>query len=384
MKLPESSYVLVGRCLAPALDDDRRDALRQALQRTAIRWEDLLAEADRQHAAPLLYVRLKGHGLLDLLPAGLAAYLARRTAANRARNRKLQQELAAVLDRLAAHDIPVLLLKGAATLADKLYADSGARLIADLDLLIPRNRVAQARALLLETGYEEDAEAPRRDGSLALDAAHCHLAALRHPDKQTVIDLHSKVAYGQSGRVIALVEAWQAPGTGAIDSRPVHYLNPTLRLLNNALHATLRHLEFLYGRLALSDLAEFAALWHRYGEEIDRAILFTAVEKHHLQSEFTTYVQMANLLMCTEFRLSMDINTALHTRRILATAGRQYTSPVANAIKQAYDKVYYLSRLPRWAKQNVVHGDGDTPNWKRFGTMVGGLFNTSFKENAKL
>ncbi len=101
-------------------------------------------------------MRLKKHGLLDMLPADLQTYLAHRTAANRVRNHRLKNELASIIALLAAKRIPVLLLKGAATFTDRLYADDGARLMQDLDLLIPEDQVERAQRILIDTGYTAD------------------------------------------------------------------------------------------------------------------------------------------------------------------------------------------------------------------------------------
>jgi hypothetical protein len=314
----------------------------------------------------------------------LQTYLAHLTAANRARNRELQTELAAVARRLAAHDIPVLLLKGAATFTDDLYADDGARLMSDLDLLIPEDRVHQAQNLLIAEGFVENPEDRRKYDTFPLMARHSHLAPLHHPAQKAVIELHYKVAYGQSGRVISAEEAWAASVAAAIDGTPVRVLNPTLRLLHNALHAALPHLEFLRGHFVLRDLAEFAALAHRYGPAIDRAALFKRIERHCLHSEFATYARISHLLMRTNFKLTRDISTAVHTRRILINGSNGKPAGIRKLTRKALSKAYYLARLPRWSWQNVVYGDETTSNWRRLGGMIGGFLNSRFRENAKL
>jgi hypothetical protein len=384
MKLPDTAYVLVGRCLAPALTNGKKQALADALARPEIRWEDLLAEANRQHATPLWYVRLAAHGLLGLLPKDLQTYLAQLTAANRARNRQLKTELAAIARLLAAHDIAVLLLKGAATFADGLYADDGARLMSDLDLLIPEDQVHQAQQLLIAEGYVEDPGDRRKYDAFPLMARHSHLASLHHPAKTAVIELHYRVAYGQSGRVINAEEAWEASMAAEIDGTPVRVLSPTLRLLHNALHAALPHLEFLRGRFALQDLAEFAALAHRYGPAIDRAALFERIERHRLHSEFATYARISHLLMRTGFKLTRDISTVVHTRRILMIGRNETPSGLTALAQKALAGAYYFSRLPKWTWQNVVYGDEHTSNWRRFGGLIGGFFDSRFRQNAKL
>ncbi len=62
------------------------------------------------------------------------------------------EQLDAIVRALASRGIPVALLKGAA-MGRTVYDSPAARLVNDLDLLIPSDRVDEARAALLGLGY---------------------------------------------------------------------------------------------------------------------------------------------------------------------------------------------------------------------------------------
>jgi Uncharacterised nucleotidyltransferase len=103
-----------------------------------------------------------------------------------------QMKLAAalpVLRQLAGTGVPVCLLKGAGLIAGGHLA-AGERFIRDVDVLVPRSRIAEAVAILLAAGWKaERYDSPEQVFSLGFP--RCHALAFRsegHPDD--AIDLH--------------------------------------------------------------------------------------------------------------------------------------------------------------------------------------------------
>jgi hypothetical protein len=363
--LPDTAYVLVGRCLAPSLTDIQRDELARDLARPGIRWEILLAEANRQQATPLWYARLQEHDLLGRLPDDLTAYLAQLHAANNERNRMLRDELVAILTLFNTAGIPVILLKGAATFADQLYADNGARLMADLDLLVPKAQVREAERLLMMKGYVDDPQDRRHLDVWPASARHGHIATLLHLRKKSAVELHYNVAYGQTGRILTVEDATTAAVVGTLRDRAVAWLSPDHRLLHNALHATLPHREFQQGRVRLSDLAEFAALAARYAEDIALERFWSVIRRHGLITTVGVYVLMARLLMRSVVKTRDITETSWHRARLL----RDSPAALENAdrwkamrpicwrtVSLIYDRLF----LPAWVWRNVCYGDSLT------------------------
>lgn len=384
LALPDTAYVLVGRCLAPSLTDIQKDELALHLARPAICWEALLAEANRQHATPLWYARLKEHGLLAHLPADLTAYLAQLHAANRARNQKLRDELAMILAIFNARGIPVLLLKGAATFADELYADDGARLMGDMDLLVPEASLREAERLLLMEGYLDDPQDRRHLDVWPASARHGHIATLLHMKKKTAVELHYKVAYGQTGRILSAEAAWAAALSGTFRENTAFCLYPHHRLLHNALHATLPHREFLQGKLRLSDIAEFAALIDRYPAEVAPDHFWATIRRHGLTTVVGNYALMARLLMRTVIKAPGIKQTNWHRDRLLCAspfalnrAGRRALLPPVGwrMISFVYDQCH----LPAWTWRNVCYGDDRTATLARLGCIGRQIFTRLFR-----
>jgi len=374
LSLPDTAYVLVGRCLAPSLTDIQKDELGLHLARPDIRWENLLAEANRQHATPLWYVRLQEHGLLAHLPADLTAYLAQLHAANRARNQMLRDELAMILEIFNTQGIPVILLKGAATFADELYVDDGARLMGDMDLLVPEEHLREAERLLMMEGYVDDPQDRRHLDVWPDSARHSHIATLMHLKKKTAVELHYKVAYGQTGRILAAEAAWASALSGTFRGHVVAWLYPHHRLLHNALHATLPHREFLQARVRLSDIAEFAALIARYPAEVALDHFWATTRRHGLATTIGNYALMARLLMRTVIKAPEVRPNNWHRDRLLAArpAAVNHAGRLAGAraigwqiISFVYDQVYF----PAWIWRNVCYGDDQTSHLARLGCI---------------
>ena len=355
IELPNTTYVLLGRCLAPSLSEEQRDKLTDLLSRDDVRWDRLLYEANRQQCTPLWYVRLKEHGLLDLLPADLQAYLAELTAANRSRNQILYDELEKYLEIFAHAGIPAILLHGTAAFADKLYADEGARLIDAMDLLVPREQVREAERLLMMEGY---VDAPAKH---ILENQPGHIAPLYHLRKNATVKLHFALAAGSAVRLLDTQAAWQEDVAGDISGHPAGWLPPTQRLLYNALHATQFQGAFLRGNIGLADLAEFAAISDRYREDIDWEWFWSRSKAHDLVIAIATYLNLAQRLTGADADPPHHPKTRLHVRRITAAhhpalSGFKFSERFRAYIWRLRGTVYFFTKLPGWTWQNACCG----------------------------
>lgn len=376
MPLPLTNpFAIVGACLAPGLSGGRREALDRALGRGAPAWEALLATANRHACTPLWYVRLRDHGLLGRLPRDLAAYLGHLHAANRARNSRLRAELAGVVDLLGAAGIPVLLLKGAAAFVDRLYPDPGARMMADLDLLVPEDRCFGAQARLKAEGWREEPGNTSLRDPAPFNAKHAHLPSLHHPEQGITLELHYKVAYGQAGRVLDTGAAWQASRAGELDGRPVRRLDPSRRLLHQALHATQPHAEWIRGAIRLADLAECAALMERDGTAPALRIGTAAPADRLLARDLAAYAGVARRVILGAEAPGGDLRARWHAWRI---GGRPGTG-CGRGLALAYHGV----RFPGWLLRNVAYGRPDTLLPQRLAYLGGKLRDAASREKLR-
>lgn len=149
-------------------------------------WTELIAMARAEALAGTLAYRLKE----QQMPDGIAAILAdHRTGAEQGKRTALW-EAEMCRRALAPLGIITILLKGTAYAAADLPASQG-RQIGDLDILVPRARLADAEKALLGAGWEwvkEDAY----DDAYYRQWMH-ELPPLIHKDRDRMIDVHHTV-----------------------------------------------------------------------------------------------------------------------------------------------------------------------------------------------
>lgn len=144
----------------------------------------------------------------------------------------LRRELAEIAAPLAdAIGTEAIALKGPA-IADRFYAERRLRSFADLDLLVPQARLADAAAALSELGYSEMVEL--REG---FGATHGHDVHMRRPlgRHQADVELHWRVGDDPLGG--ALDHATLAPeSVPAAEAAAVRYAAPSDQLLVCSMH----------------------------------------------------------------------------------------------------------------------------------------------------
>lgn len=123
-------------------------------------WPLVLHLAGAHRMGGLLYRRLEAAGF-PFAPESVRRTLEAQYRTAAVRTLRLQAELHRVLERFQAAGIPALPMRGPA-LAVQLYADPLCRTSDDLDLLVSRANLAQARRLLLADGYTAIDVVPKR------------------------------------------------------------------------------------------------------------------------------------------------------------------------------------------------------------------------------
>ena len=142
----------------------------------------LMQLAGRHRVTPMLAKSILGAKQSCDLPDDFRFYLLFIHAQNDARNNALQRQLVEAVACLNVIGIEPVLLKGAIRLVDGLYPDLGWRLMRDLDLLVPRERLHDAAAQLRWIGYASPSSSTPR--------SHWHLPPLVRAPAEAVIEVH--------------------------------------------------------------------------------------------------------------------------------------------------------------------------------------------------
>jgi Uncharacterised nucleotidyltransferase len=157
-----------------------------AMKLDARGWTALLTIAHAERLTASLAWRLDG---LTLPPKVMAILTQAKASADANRTQALwEAEMAR--RALVPLDLPLILLKGTAFAAAGLDAARG-RLIGDLDILVPRDRLGDVESALLASGWEWVKPDPYDD---AYYRTHMHeLPPLIHAARDRIIDVHHTI-----------------------------------------------------------------------------------------------------------------------------------------------------------------------------------------------
>jgi hypothetical protein len=220
-------------------------------------WDELLCRARNTRLLGRLGVELESLGLLDSLPGKAVDQIRAELTLAADNARMIRWEVNRILRALRDVKAPVILLKGAAYVLAGLPPAAG-RLATDVDILVPKESLAEVEAALLRDGYETLKLEPY--DQLYYRTWMHELPPLRHRDRQTMVDVHHTIL-PESGRLRpdprALRQAAQSLGDGLL------ILAPADLVLHSAAHL------FQDGDLdgGLRDLVDLDLLLRHFGAD---------------------------------------------------------------------------------------------------------------------
>lgn len=240
------------RCLAPDALCATAE-LAPALDQPDFAWEPLLALAHRHLVAAPWYATLRRRGLLERAPVEIGEHLAALHDLSIERNRLLRRELIRVAYAWNAFGVEPVLLKGALALLPGQPPEMAARLLGDLDLLLPADLIADGRNALKALGYYATHHEEQY-------ASHHHAPPLVHPDHGAKFELHRAVLGGALAAALPAEEVWRDSQRIGFEQAVVRMPSSTHRVLHNLLHTLAQDHRAELGMLELRqilDLVQF-------------------------------------------------------------------------------------------------------------------------------
>ena len=286
----------ISRCLRNDERPESVSALRTAIRSAQLPWEAVVNLANDHLLTPALWVVLKRKNLSDELPDELRDYLRELHQLSRERNAKLQTQLLEAIRELNRIDISPVLLKGAMHLVTDMYGDPGARIMSDIDLLVPRDTVAECLTALHGLGYnaEEDIHNDYHED-------HHHCAPLFRPGDYGSLEIHRSLTESPYADIlpteVALAEAQALEFQGLA----MKALSPTHRLLHNILHSQLVDHNYAYGIIPLRSLHEVVTESAARQDKVDWSIIQSRMEQHNRGNVLQAYLYMAHQLFGMQF-----------------------------------------------------------------------------------
>lgn len=286
-----TAWNLVVSALALDGSDGFLHSLRENFRSKSVDWGLVVAMANQLLVTPALWVGLRDKDLAADLPPELREYLEAFHAVNAERNQRLKDQVVAAVRALNGRGVEPVLLKGAAHLFTDTFGDFGARMMGDLDLLVPKDRLATGLAALQSIGYAAGAAgAPKR-------AEHHHHPPLFRSGDGAAIELHHELLAPVASHLLPTTIAWSQTQRLAAGPLTLRVLSPTCRVFHNLLHSEIVNQNHVRGEVCLRQLHDLVALCRRYGAEVDWPVIRSRMERHGQGEILRSYLYLAHRLL---------------------------------------------------------------------------------------
>ena len=248
---------------------------------------------------------------------------------------------------LKALGSPVLLLKGAAYIAAK-KANANGRLISDIDILLAKESLSTAEALLLSSGWKVK-ELDDFDEKYYREWSH-ELPPYTHLETGVTLDIHHNLLPGSAGKSIDIhniIESRQATDLGLFVPAD-EYL-----ILHSAIHLLLND-DIEKG---LRDCLDLHLLIQQYAVKHDLGLLYEIFVSSGCKDEYAILLQLLNRLFGDEAKVYTQKSPHIFNQRHYKTIIDDLEKAVFPSCEYLHDsknsrarlKVYlrgHLSKMP--------------------------------------
>ena len=296
---PEHEALLC--CLQASVNAETEGRLRDLVVAN-FDWKYLFQLARRHSVVPLTSARLQQYAS-DLIPTAELQRLKKHYQENTARNLILTAELVRIIELLANSGIEAVPYKGPA-LALFAYGDLALRRYVDLDIMVRKSDVLQARDLLIADGYRQTRELNLDQQQRLLQTQHnLQFSRSRH---QLIVELHWEVASHFFASSVQADELWQNLVSIQLNGTRVQTLAAEDLLFSLCVHGS-RH---LWERL--SWICDIAMIVERH--QLDWPRLLQRAAANHNERMFLLGPHLAARLMGTQLPDTVVAETKADSR----------------------------------------------------------------------
>jgi hypothetical protein len=281
-----ANFLFLCRCLSVDDSPAAVSALRKEICAGDLDWRPIAALAADCFLTPALWVSLSRKGLRADLPEDVRDFVQYVHELNVERNRTIRTEVLQIASSLNEVGVEPILLKGAIHLFDSAYGDFGARMMSDIDVLVPETEIQQVLAALAKLGY-------RVEGDGAWTAhEYSHLC---RPGEAWTLDVHRDLSFQRD--IVAPADVQREAVPLETDGLRLLAPSPTHRLFHNMFHAQLQNQNYLLGLVSLMQLCDFAALARHHSDTVDWVWLGATARQHRIRRALEAYVHLAVKLL---------------------------------------------------------------------------------------
>lgn len=233
-------------------------------------WDILIRQARHGDLLARIGAVAKAHGVWDSIPAQPRMHIESAWNLSQRQHVELRHEVSQIERALGTIGLPVVLLKGAAYTMSNLNACNG-RLVSDVDILVPKERLAEVESALMMAGWVST-NRDTYDQRYYRTWMH-ELPPMRHMTRGTVLDVHHAImpvsARLKPDTALLLARSLSVPGLSGVRvlSRPDMVLHSAAHLFHEG--------EFELGLRGIVDLdalmTEFSEMPDFWPDLVERA-----------------------------------------------------------------------------------------------------------------
>ena len=165
--------------------DQNLERVKNWISKEKVDWEAVVKVSTQHYILPALYANLKKADLIPLLPEDLVAYMHHISQLNTERNDQIIKQCHDINDLFQNNDIEPVFLKGTGLLLGKEEMKHY-RMLADIDILLPKDQNDQAYQLLQKNGYSTN----KKSTDIPTER---HRPRLVHEDFIAAVEIHDEV-----------------------------------------------------------------------------------------------------------------------------------------------------------------------------------------------
>lgn len=227
---------------------------------SAQEWDALVKEADLQLITPLLYPLISNLEKSYSVICPVRDHIYQRYIAVAARNTLAFHDTEILVNKLCEDAIDIAGLKGI-YLLEHVYGNIGVRAMADIDVLVKKENLAQSYELMRELGYQPTAYFSFDDQNIDVK----HIPPLQKDRNSPVVELHWTILEEDEPFTIDPQAIWERVKPVKVSSSDVFTLGLEDLILHLCIHLTYQH----YLSLGLRGLMDIAMVIHKFQNEID-------------------------------------------------------------------------------------------------------------------
>lgn len=318
-------------------------------------WEQVLRFSGVHLVTTQLRWALHRQGQLSEVPTDVTDYLEAVYALNLERNLACESQLEQLIAMLDSVGVQPVLLKGAAAIVGGLYPTAGERMISDLDILVPAEKLSDILANMRAAGYRPVEIGRELVENGEWQALSHHYPPLVGPGLPAAVELHLQpvdLAFvdllpGDEVFRNAVTLRWR--GKDCLIPSPDHFL------AHNVIHSFLVNTQSKLERVSLRQLFEFVHASHCYLEKVAWAALWKRFDDRSYGSPLRQYLSLAR--DCFDFEPPAAIGigawnrlkSRIHLARL--DLDRPSIEWAMNFLGQLTVRLEHLSRKPSLARK---------------------------------